>query len=70
VTVIHGTLLTAVHAHPAVAVTDVVNGPPTAGEFCEVAETLKAQVDPVNENVFDRLLRAVPPGPTAATSAM
>ena len=42
--VIQAALLTAVHAHPLVVVTDVAADPPVAGMFCDVEDKLNAQL--------------------------
>ncbi len=63
-----GLLLAACHVQPAVVSTDTVPPPPDAGAVAVVGEMLKLH-GLVNWNVFDALLRAVPPGPTAATVA-
>jgi hypothetical protein len=70
VTVIHDALLAPVHPQPLVAVTVVVYDPVVAGALNDVDETLKLHAPPpVKLTVVERALRAIPPGPTAATSA-
>jgi hypothetical protein len=65
-----GALLTPVHAQPVVVVTVAVYDPPVAATLRDVGETAKLhEPPPVKLKVFERALRALPPGPTAATSA-
>ena len=67
VTVIHVSLLTAVHAHPAALLTVTVTEPPVPdsdwpdGAIVGAHGKLKAKV-------FERALGDVPPGPTALTT--
>jgi len=68
VTVIHASLLTAAHTHPAAALTVTVSEPPVAVGDWLVGEIVGAH-DKLNENVFDREPAVVPPGPTALTTA-
>jgi hypothetical protein len=65
--VIHATLLEAVHTQPAAALTVVPAVPPAAVSDWPAGEMVGAH-DAVNENVFERALGAVPPGPTALTT--
>jgi hypothetical protein len=67
VTVIHAALLTAVHTQPAGALTVVPAVPPAAVSDWLAGEMVGAH-GAVNENVFERALGAVPPGPTALTT--
>ena len=69
VKVIQLALLATVHAHALVVVTVVLPVPPAAATLCDVGDNAKLHVAGVNENVFDSALLAIPPGPTAATSA-
>ena len=64
----HAALLVAVHPHPPPAVTPVVEDPAAAVSVREVGDTVNEH-GAENWNVFDRVERAVPPGPTAATVA-
>ena len=64
VTVIHAALLTAVHTHPAPALTVVLPVPPAAGIDRLAGEIVGAQGG-LNANVFDRAVDELPPGPTA-----
>jgi len=64
VTVIHAALLTAVHTHPAPALTVVLPGPPAAG-IDRLAGAIVGAQGMLNANVFDRALDELPPGPTA-----
>ena len=68
VIVIHDALLTAVHPQPLLAVTATLPDPPLDPKLCNVgdAEYVQAAVKP---KVLDSALAALPPGPTAATSA-
>jgi hypothetical protein len=68
VTVIHEALLTAVHPQPLPAVTVTLPDPPPDPKLCEVGDAAYVQED-VKPNVLDSALAALPPGPTAATSA-
>lgn len=68
VTVIHAALLTAVHAQPAAALTVVLAVPPAAGTDWLVGEIVGAH-GALKENVFERALEAVPPGPITFTTA-
>lgn len=67
VTAIHVTLLTAVHGHPAAALSVTFNVPPAA-----VADWLAGEIvgeqDKLNEKLLERALGVVPPGPTALTT--
>jgi hypothetical protein len=68
VIVTHVALLVAVHAQPVAAVTLTV--PVVAADdvrFDDVGEIVGAQ-GALNANEFDRVLAAVPPGPTAFTT--
>jgi hypothetical protein len=65
--VIHAALLTAAHTHPAAAVTVLLPAPPPAAMACETGEMLGAH-GALKENVFERALGALPPGPTADTT--
>jgi hypothetical protein len=67
VMVIHAALLTAVHAHPIVAVTAALPVPPADVGDIVSGETVGVAQVGVNENVFDSPLHAVPPGPFAPT---
>jgi hypothetical protein len=60
-------LLVAVHAQPVAAVTVTVPVPAADVRLAEAGEIVGAH-GRLNENVFDRKLGAVPPGPTADTS--
>jgi len=66
--VIHATLLADVHVQPVAAVTATL---PVAAEamvrFDEVGE-MPGEQGVLNANVFERALRAEPPGPTALTT--
>ena len=62
----HPALLVAVHPHPVPAVTPVVDDPAAEVSVREVGDTANEH-GAENWNVFDRVDRAVPPGPTAAT---
>jgi hypothetical protein len=62
----HDTLLAALHAQPDPAVTATLPLPPDEATDCEVVE-IEGAHGPVNANVLDRMLAAVPPGPTADT---
>ena len=64
VTVIHAALLTAVHTHPAPALTVVLPEPPAAGIDRLAGEIVGAQCT-LNANVFDRAVDELPPGPIA-----
>jgi hypothetical protein len=66
--VIHVALLTAVHAHPAAALTVAVTVAPVAASDWLVGEIV-GEHGKLNEKVFERALRAAPPGPTALTTA-
>ena len=68
VTVIHVSLLTAVHPHPAAAVTVALPVPPAAGTAWLTGVTVGAPHVGVNANVLDRVPPLLPPGPTACTS--
>jgi hypothetical protein len=65
VTVIQLALLTAVHAHPAAAVTATEPEAPAAPMDWLVGESDGAQSAGVNG--FERALGVLPPGPTATT---
>jgi hypothetical protein len=67
-TVIHATLLVAVHAQPVAAVTVTVPLPPAEVGLADVGEIVGAQGE-LNANVLDRALSLLPPGPTAETMA-
>jgi len=67
VTVIQDTLLVAVHAQPAVAVTVTVADPPPAAALADVGDAEYAH-GAVNAKVLDWALGVLPPGPTDATS--
>ena len=68
VVVIHVALLTAVHVQPAAAVTVVVTvAPPAATDW--LVGAIVGGHGRLNEKVFERPLDAVPPGPTALTTA-
>ena len=67
-TVIHATLLTAVHWQPVPAVTVLLPEPPAAPTDCDVGEIVGVHA-PLNANVLDRVLAALPPGPRASTTA-
>jgi hypothetical protein len=69
VTVIHEALLTAVHAHPATAVTVLLPDPAVALTDWLAGEIVGTVHVGVNPNVLDRAAALVPPGPLAATSA-
>jgi hypothetical protein len=66
-TEIHGALLTAVHAQPTEAVAVVLPEPPAAPKLW-LAGAIVGGHGPLNANVFDRALAAMPPGPTALTA--
>ena len=65
---IHGALLTAVHAQPVPAVTATEAVPPPGTIVWLVGEIEKLHAE-VKENVFEAVLRFMPPGPTAAILA-
>jgi len=66
----HATVLEAVHAHPAGAVTEIAPEAPPLANDAEVGDTAYVHVDAdENSNVFDNTLGAIPPGPTAETVA-
>lgn len=65
---IHDALLTAVHPQPVPAVTAIEAVPPPGTIVCVVGEIEKLHGVP-NENVFEAVLRLMPPGPTDATFA-
>jgi len=66
--VIQLAVLTAVHAHPAAAVTVAVTTAPPATTDWLVGEIVGGH-GKLNEKVFERALGAAPPGPTALTTA-
>ncbi len=68
VTVIHETLLPAVHKQPVATVTVLLPLPPAAVNDWLVGEIDGLHVDP-KENVLVRVPPLLPPGPTASTSA-
>ena len=68
VTAIQVLVLTAVHAHPAAAVTVTVTVAPAPDNDWLVGEIVGGH-GKLNEKVFERVLGAVPPGPTALTTA-
>ena len=69
VTVIQvGSLLTAVHPHPAAAVTVALPVPPAAVTDWLSGVTVGAPHVGVNPNVLERVPPLLPPGPTACTS--
>src|SRR5262245_51036852 len=71
VTVIQPAPLVPVHAQPLVVETVVVYEPPVAGTLSDGEEMAKLQDVPlVKLKLFEKALRAVPPEPTAATSAV
>jgi hypothetical protein len=67
-TVIHATLLTAVHWQPVPAVTVLLPEPPAAATDWDDGEMVGVHA-PVNANVLDRVLAALPPDPMASTTA-
>jgi len=68
VTVIHASLLTAVHAHAAAPLTVTVALPPVLLSVWLVGEIVGGH-GKLNEKVFERALGLAPPGPTALTTA-
>jgi len=60
-------LLVAVHAHPVAAVTVTVPVPAADVGLADAGEIVGAH-GRLNANVLDRVLGALPPGPTADTS--
>lgn len=68
VTVIHESLLTAVHPHPAATVTVALPVPPAAATDWLSGVTLGVPHVGVNANVLERVPPLLPPGPTACTS--
>jgi hypothetical protein len=60
----------AVQLQPAGTVTDTEAVPPVAPKLCDAGATAKLQLPLENSNVFDMVLEALPPGPTAATAAV
>ena len=66
--VIHAALLTAVQTQPVPTVTVLLPVPPPAAIDCDVGEMLGVH-GTLNANVFERVLAALPPGPTAETTA-
>jgi hypothetical protein len=69
VTMIHETLLTAVHEQPAPAVTVVLPVPPAAAIDCDEGEIVGVHADALKANVLERVLTALPFGPRASTTA-
>ncbi len=67
-TVIHATLLTVVHEQPVPAVIVLLPVPPTAAIDWEEGEMVGVHA-PLNANVLDRVLAALPLGPRASTTA-
>jgi hypothetical protein len=68
VIVIQVALLVAVHAQPVAVVTLTLAAPPAAVGLAEVGDAVKLH-GAVKLNVLESALGALPPGPTAATSA-
>ncbi len=67
-TVIHVALLVAVQAQPVPVVTETDAAPPAEVALGVVGETVYVHTVP-KVNVLESALAALPPGPTAATSA-
>jgi hypothetical protein len=68
VIVSHDALLVAVHGHP-VAIRTLTVPPPAAAVNVWLIGVREAPHVPENENVFEKVLAALPDGPTAATRA-